>query len=312
MAPTLPPVDTLPNGRAVADLAGEFKKLFGDRVLTFTTPDGANGLALLTPEGLEISSLKEYADEYRGFPIRRKGTATLAELSSFIAYIERFKDSDSVVFAAPNETQPKLVAVLDHHQIGAEGHPRFGEHRAEYCPPLSNEWAAWKSHEVSPMDQGAFAAFLEDRIGDVMLPPLNLDNEPTLRDFIALVGGRFAAPANLLELSRGLAVSVEEKVKNAVVLGTGEINVQWEQVHRDGGGQPLTVPNLFLLGIPVFRAGPVYRIPVRLRYRISSGKLLWSYQMYRADKSFDHAFTEMCVMVKETAGVPVFIGTAER
>jgi hypothetical protein len=52
------------------------------------------------------------------------------------------------------------------------------------------------------------------------------------------------------------------------------------------------VPNLFLIAIPLFVNSWVYRIAVRLRYRKNGGKVVWFYQLYRHDLTFQKAFEE--------------------
>lgn len=75
-----------------------------------------------------------------------------------------------------------------------------------------------------------------------------------------------------------LQVNVESNVKNAQTLNSGEVSILFEEVHRDGAGAPLKVPNLFTIAIPVFYGGELYRIAARLRYRVSNAKITWSYQ----------------------------------
>jgi hypothetical protein len=104
---------------------------------------------------------------------------------------------------------------------------------------------------------------------------------------------------------------VETTVKNAVQLNTGIINVQFEETHRDGLGQPIQIANLFQICVPVFYGGTPYRIAVRLRYRLAGGKIVWSYQLVRPDLVFDDAFKGIVKQVVDETEVPVFLGTPE-
>lgn len=125
------------------------------------------------------------------------------------------------------------------------------------------------------------------------------------------VGGRFASPTDLLELSRSLQVNVSSVVKNAVTLQSGEIAVAYTEVHNDGEGKPIKVPNLFVIGIPVFVDGPRWRMAARLRYRLQGGKILWSYSLVKAEQSFDDAFKEVVGRVADATEIPVFYGEPE-
>jgi hypothetical protein len=55
-------------------------------------------------------------------------------------------------------------------------------------------------------------------------------------------------------------------------------------------GSPLKIPNLALIAIPLFLGGVLYRIALRLRYRLDGSKVLWFYQLYRHERVFDFAF----------------------
>jgi len=281
-------------------------------------PDGHGGLA--------ARGVKEFLDPYRAAPERREGTARLTALDSLIALVNRFKDADSALFANDAPAAAAIEAVLDYHKAGADGGPRFGKHRAWYEFPLSDEWLAWRKAEGAPMAQMEFAEFLEDRIVDVMAPPTSLIMDPNatgaaaeddeadarLRDLVAKIGGKVGGPGRLMELSRGLRIADKQVAKTIVNPSSGEMNIQFESEHQDAEGKPIAVPNLFLLAIPVFRHGPLYRVSVRLRYRLRAGEITWTVTMHRADLVWDHAFGEACERVAAETGCPLFIGRPER
>lgn len=245
--------------------------------------------------GLKAHSVKPFLDPYRDKPERRNGTAKLTDLDSLIGHVTRFKDAGSALFAIDNRDAPAIVAVIDYHPEGAESDPRFGTHRARYDFPISDEWEAWRGVDGRALNQIDFAEFLEDRIVDVMAPPqfLTASNAPEdepdedadkrLLDLVSKIGGKVCGPSRLMELAKGLRIHDQQTVKEAVNTTTGEVQIQFEAEHRDDNGKPIQVPNLFLLAIPVFRTGALYRVPVRLRYRLRAGRITWSLQMHRPD-----------------------------
>lgn len=87
------------------------------------------GTDLIVAQGGKVIDLKPYRDARLDHPERRIGTAHLTDLESFIAHVNRFKGASSAVFADITPTAPKLVAVLDYHDEGFGGQPRFGKHR---------------------------------------------------------------------------------------------------------------------------------------------------------------------------------------
>lgn len=298
-----------------AAIAVVFEQLYGLQQISAERGTSAVAPIVAVPKGLELQSLKPLLDQYLTRPERRRGTATVGDLESFIAFLERYADKDSVIFADPSKTAPTLLAVLNHHpaterhvEAPTELFAGYGDHRAKYACPLSEEWKAWIVANEKPMTQAAFASFIEDRIGDVILA---MDDHEALMQLLTLVGGKFASPSNLLALSRGLAVNVSTQVKQAITLASGEITVQYAETHNDGEGAPLSVPNLFAIAIPVFYAGAAYRIAVRLRYRLAEGKITWSYSLYRPDRVFDDAFGGIVTTLREEQDWPVFIGAPE-
>lgn len=264
---------------------------------------------VILPTGKEVINLKPHFDLYRTHPERKRGTATLTTIDSFIAHTNRFKDAESAVYLDDKEaSSPTLTAVLDYHQKG-EGHARFGEHRGVYHFPLSPEWRAWTGKSGSDMSQADFAVFLEDRVPDILAP--GSVGERT-REFAQSAGITFAAPARLLELSRGLAIKVDTQVAHHVNLSTGEAQITFKEEHTsEGEASSLKVPSGFAIQVPVVKNGPAYQIPVRLRYRVSSGRVLWKFALYRTDLIFEEMVVEAVKRVSDETQLPVFRGRPE-
>ncbi len=248
-------------------------------------------------------------DDYRAKPLRRKGTATLFDLDSLIAHVNRFKDADTVIFASDQRTSPSITAVLDYHRAGAAADPRFGIHRARFDFPLSDEWTAWAGANKKPLRMVEFAAFLEDHIIDVLGE--NTDLPEDMARFVKAIGGNIASPSKLMEIAVGLKVNEKSAVGETVNLSSGEGEITFVSQHTDAKGAPLKVPNIFLIGIPVFKNGPAYRIAVRLRYRKSDGGLSFWYEMWRDDRVFDDAFNEALGRVRDETTLPVLLGSPE-
>jgi uncharacterized protein YfdQ (DUF2303 family) len=272
--------------------------------------DGIKAQVLLVPNdsngGYHQHSVKALLEPYRAAPERRKGTAQLTDLNSFIAHTNRFKDEDSLVFL--DRKAPSLTAVLDYHRKGAAGAPRFGCHRGQYTFPLSDEWHAWSGQNAKPMDQEKFARWVEDHLVDVADPANAGDGA---KAFVQLLGCTLATPAKLLELSHGLDLHVGQRVKQHARLATGEVTFQFMEEHADADGKPLKVPGAFLLGIRVFRGGDAYQLPVRLRYRVQQGTISWHYELHQAARILDHALAEACADVVERCQLDVLDGVPE-
>lgn len=295
----------------VAALARVMHGLGAAQHLLVKDPEGiADTQVLVVPKDKAVQGLQPFLDLARARPRRRDGVVKVRSTDSLIGITLRHRhEGNTVVFAAPDRQRPSLVTVFDYHPPTDNVYEaQWGKHRAFYAPELSEEWKAWTGAHGKTLDQRAFAEFVEDHVADVIVPPADDEKLAALAE---LVGGRYATPADLVTLSRGLQVSSEVKVRDAVTLSTGEIAVTYEESHRDGKGAPLQVPNLFVLAIPVFYAGPLYRIPVRLRYTLREGGVKWSVHLVRHDRVFDHAFEEICEAVRTATSVPLFIGAPE-
>lgn len=295
-----------------------------ETVATGVDDDGnERPIVVARPDGKTIESLKAYYDEYNDRPERKAGTSTLTTLESFCEFVNRHKQLKSIVFLDDTEPKsPQFRAVFDAHAgnppegpDGARtpglGAPDWEGHRAVYPLPMSDEWKAW-TNLPKEFDQRAFALFLEDRILDV-LSPEEAEGSAVVSDFALQLGAEIAAPARLMELARGLTVHLDGKVTNSVNTGSGEATLVFEERHKDQGGQQLKVPGAFAIGIPVFRGGERYPIPVRLRYRVvrpegGDGKVYWQLAAQRLDKVLEAALKDAQEVVAAATKLPVFRG----
>jgi uncharacterized protein YfdQ (DUF2303 family) len=282
----------------------------GDEVSVVDTKRGDKDTCslLAVPNTMRLESLKKFVDEYLPFPDRRKGNTLLKDLDSFIEHVKRFKDDDTLIFANPHRERPSLIAVYDYHRQGPDGQARWGEHRAKYPFPLSDEWKAWSNSNDKGMTQEAFCQFIEDRILDISDPSKAKDQA---KEFAKTLECEFASPSRMLELSRGLSVSVAARVANAQTLASGERQITYHESHSDSQGKPLKVPSAFLLTLPVFRGAPVYEVCVRLRYRVAEQRITWSYSIYRIERVFEHSFKEAVAKVAKDTGLLALLGKAE-
>lgn len=302
-----------PNGNrtGIDALAERMQTLAATDRFSVESPSGTHAAPLVVvPAGKQVVGLKKYLDECAPRPERRRATVVVRSAASLVNLTKRHRHEDNtVVFAMPDRSAPSLTTVFDYHPPTDDvDEAEWGQHRARYECPLSEEWKAWTGVHGKVLEQRAFAEFVEDHVTDVIVPPAD---DEKLAALTALVGGHFAMPADLVTLSRGLQISTDIKVREAVTLSSGEISIVYEEQHRNGAGQPLQVPNLCCIAIPVFYAGPLYRIPVRLRYSAREGGIKWSLHLYRHDRVFDHAFEEICTLVQEGTGAPLFVGRPE-
>jgi uncharacterized protein YfdQ (DUF2303 family) len=267
----------------------------------------------IVPDGQKVQSFKEIIDKHRQRPERRQGTAALGSIDSFVDHVNRFKDKHSAIFADVQPAAATLIGVLDYHEGGDKGGARFGTHRATYQFPLSDEWKAWTTAAKEPMSQTDFAYFIEDHLPEVAMPE-DLAKMPETLKRVSAMGMNLATPQRLLELSRSLKIRVGQVFKGAQNLSTGEAQMSFEERHDDPEtGAPVTIPNGFVVSIPVFRMGAPYMLAVRLRYRAAGqGQVTWIIAPYRLDRAWEDAVKLACSSVGEKTALPLFYGRPEQ
>lgn len=278
----------------------------------------ANGVANLVPvasvpSNRSLQSVRKLLDEYLQRPLRRKGTATVYTEAAFLRLVERFQSGlHSVVFADPNPKAPSVTAIFDYHRAGpveTQTDTGWGQHRAHLKLRMSDEWTAWLAAHEQPMSQADFAAFLQDRIGDVIL--LDQAGDQRISDVVAQLQARLGTPQEIMQLARGIEVRQNVEVRSATSLDDGSVQVAYVETQSAKDGTPLSTPTLFFITIPVFYAGAPYRIAVRIRYRIRGGALTWSLHLYRVDKVFEDAFHGVLETVRKATALEVMLGVPE-
>ncbi len=303
-----------PSHLAIKELADLGVKATDPAIISIDTTGLGSGVpekvpAIFDRSAQKANSVRPLIEEFRSRPDRRTGIARMQTLGGFYDLVNRHKDDDSAIFVDLNWRKPKFLAVVDYHrQLGEadEHEPRNLRHRIEYEFPLSDDWQAWIGANGKMMEQGDFAAFIEDHIAEISSPT---DSEKNL--YATQFQTQIADPYEIVTLSRGLSVSVDAKVAKAVTLQSGEGEIAFSEVHRDGGGQKLSVPGLFILSVPVFFRGANVRFVVRLRYRVLDGAVKWAFQIWRPDEFVTAAVEKDRDAVAVETGLPTYAGAPE-
>jgi uncharacterized protein YfdQ (DUF2303 family) len=270
-------------------------------------------------DGLKLESLKPIIDEYLDRPERMRGFAQLTDIESLAAYVNRFKRGETLVFLDDSDPRaPRIEVVFDAHEAepqvpvdaskGAPARAGWHEFGARYNFPLTPEWKAWRDVASKWLDQRSFASFIEEHVLEIADPT---DPGERATAIASELGLTLAGKGKLYELSRGLAVNVNQSVKNTVNLSTGEGQVFFEEKHVGQGGEMLRVPGAFCVTVPVFRGGTAYRMIVMLRYRTQSGdekKIQWQLAPHLIDAVFEDALEGAAAQLREKTACPVLRG----
>lgn len=252
---------------------------------------GPNGQ--LTP----LLDVLKLADERADRPRRLRGTATHTELESFIAHVNRFKVSNSVVYA--DVAAVKLTAVFNYHGPSVDevvgGQAQWGDHRSVYVCPLSREWKLWTDAATRPFSQVEFGEFIENHFVDIV--------SPTKDESADIVSA-----TKLLEVARTLTVLQRGEFSRSINPTTGESTLVNKTEHDQASTK---IPRAWLLGIPVFEAGELYRIECRMRFAMVEGRPRFAFVLTQPETVLRDAFNAVRGQVLKECQLPVFAGSPE-
>lgn len=284
---------------------------------------------ITAPEGIRLHDLtKQHRDAMQALkPIQRAGSATLHDLASLIDWTNRFKGAETVLFGQISPT-PKLVSVIDYHGAGEMqaspemGDPsaNYGRHTALYAFPVSEEWKRWSEISGKAQSKDEFGVFIEDNFKDFLDPTPALlgtgSAEPALWEqrmieVAAKLQGRFGQYSALNMLSREFKAHEVGHLQVTTNRDTGEAQVQFLTEHRDPYGQPLRLPNLFMIAIPVFEEGALYRLAVRFQYRKAGSDVKFIATLHNPAAALRDAAREALTTAQEQTGVPLMMGIPE-
>lgn len=224
-------------------------------------------------------------------PRRVRAKTAMNDVPSFNDYFNAFKQDRSRLFA--NRDEFRIVGVLDYHgdydNESIDGQdPSWCTHHVTYMAPRSPEWMTWTGADGKRMSQLDFAQFIENNVDDINTPP----------------------GAEMLEISRSLQAKKSVDFASAIRLANGEQEFSYAEVIQGSSSKgKLSIPEKFVIGIPVFVNDQPYAVEARLRYRINESKLSLWYDLHQADKIEHDAFNKIVTMIADNTGVVVWMGS---
>ena len=274
-------------------------------------PNGQEFLEIpyaVIPEGHELVSLENQKYPYGMPPVKPhhvKQKVALTDARSFCEYVKLFEDRRTRIFANPNEFS--FHAVLDFHGApntpvmigdGSEGavslcdgvtSAEFLDHSAVLALSKSEQWNLWMARNEKEIPQVEFAEFIEDNYKDISYPPA----------------------AKMLQMAREFSAKIDVDFASRVTPKDG--TTQLAYVEKLTTGQPgesgtMLVPDNFGILIPVFFGEKPVVLEARLRFRINSGKLKFTYKLYRPAEVLTDAFNLAVSAIKERLGMDVLMG----
>lgn len=245
--------DAQTEAQAIADLSAI-------RSPEFCAATGGNFAVL--PQGYAVHSL----EPYQVAPNRIEVSHTFVEVESLIRYLDRFGDKGTLV--SVNFAAARIDAVIDGHVPGEEALPGWCKHRAAYRGSIDTRLDAWLALAGKQLSQTSFGQFLESRAADVVQPEAASVIDMVM-SFEAVKKVAFRSASRLHDGQRQLVYVEENEARGAI-----------------------TVPDHFVLVLPVFTGAKPQQIKFWLRYRIIDGVLTFAVDMHDRDEVLRMAFTE--------------------
>ena len=320
------------NGDAIIAIKEIVEQQIATQVHTVVAPGEPAESALtylLRHPALTADNVTAAVDARRRTPRDRRGTVVLTGLQSFIDYVNRMKQPNTVLFA--DNANRSITAIFDYHDPinGPAGvldggdaeftliehtapEPRWGRSRAHFAFPFSTQWAAWAEANEKSLDQSKLAEHIEENILDVanITDPAAIPSA-SIREVIENLTLRLGGTKDLIQAARGFRVHATEQVATAVNLSSGEVSITYDQSHTQAGESPgkVTVPTAFILSIPVFHGDPNPEgLLVLLRYRKDGPAIKWTYMVYSMKSTLDRTFRSACDKIRDQVDLPLFYG----
>ena len=233
---------------------------------------------LILPQGMNVKTFETTMLA----PMRKKGTVTLNDAESFVAVVVDQKTDYTRLFSTISP--PTFTAVFNHNADGAG----WGDHKAQYNAPLAPEWKAWTGIDGKKLNQVEIAQFIENNLVDVAEPE----------------------GATLLEICRTLEAKKKVTFASSIRLSDGNNQFTFsEEVQGSAQQGQLSIPEVFVIGVPVFENGEKWRVDVRLRYRIEEGgRLVMWVELVRPHKVIEEAVKELRARIAEGTGLAILNG----
>ncbi|MGS0976165.1 DUF2303 family protein [Burkholderia glumae] len=227
-------------------------------------------------------------------PLRKVARVRVRDVDSFIDYLKRHGSlTDCTIWCQADYVQGKIsfTGILNDHGED-ENAPAWRDHRALFSPEFSEEWRRWSGLNKKQMNQTEFASFIEDNLKDIACPD----------------GSGLPSGGAMLEMALSFEATQDMRFKSAIRLSNGGVNLSFVQDDDAQTLQKMSVFERFAIGVPVFWNGDAYQIDARLRYRVRDGKLVFWFELIRADKVLEAAATTIITTIKENTGNPFFFG----
>lgn len=240
---------------------------------------------VMVPDGHEFKPITQDVTNAGLTPRRKTGTVQLGDIDSLILYAkDQDQPAQGYIYADPDA---RTITAVFNDQRSGNG---WRDHRASFTAELTPEYTLWSRNNKRKMPQAEFAEFIEDNIADLQ----------------GAEGTNLLAVATTIQASTGIAFSSARRLQD------GQTQLTYNETidAKAGTDGALKIPQMFELGLRLFKNGPGFKIKARLKYRLGGGAVNFWYELDRPERALEAAFDEYVQAVREKSGYAVLIGKA--
>lgn len=215
---------------------------------------------------------------------RKSGTKTLLSIESFIQYVN---DQDEVSFGYIY-VDPESMTITACFNDDKSEFSGWQDHKAIYKPATTPEYNDWITNNRKAMDQTQFGEFIEAHIVDIAEP----------------------AGTTLLNVALTLQAKTDVNFASHKRLDNGQAQLHYtENISATAGvNGDIQIPTTFKLGLRIFKNAAGYQIPARLKYRLGSGQVRFTYELDRPEAYVEDAFKDFMTKLQSETKYTVLMG----
>lgn len=220
-------------------------------------------------------------EDYLANPVTKRGSRTLIDRDSFIEHVNEQKQPGTTLYASL--TGARVTAVFDDHQPGEGGMAGWQKHQVILDLQPDPDWQEWLTR-AKPSEQDDFAQALQDLAHTIEEP-----DAAAVRDIV-------------LKFQATQVRSFERPVYNEQ---NGSVTIGYKDETEQVGSMRL--PEKLFLAVSPYRSVAPVTTEAFLRFRFSSGKVLFMVKIVRPDKVEEESFRQVVKHIEEKTGLFVRI-----
>lgn len=249
---------------------------------------GAHSYAPLPP-GYKMHELTEAIEKAQPTPNRKRGTMALHSVPSLLDYCaDQQAQAGGYIYA--DLSSRTITAVFNDQRVAGTG-TGWRDHRAVFKAEHTPEFQMWMNRNKQPFSQQDFAEFIEDNFADLAAEE---------------------AAQSLLRVATTIRATNQINFSSAKRLVDGQTQLVYNEVLETKAGEngELKIPQIFTIGVRIFKNDDAYALRARLKYKVGSGAITFRYELDRPERSVEDAFNGYVAQVREKSGYTVLLGSA--